>query len=425
MTATRQPPLRRAAVIFIFITVMLDMLAFGVIIPVLPHLVEQMIGGDIATAARWTGLFGVAYNLMQLIFSPIQGALSDRFGRRPVILLSNLGLGLDFIVMALAQTLPLLFIGRLVSGMTAASFSTANAYIADVTAPEKRAGAFGLLGAAFGIGFIVGPALGGWLGGFDIRLPFWIAAGLSLANFLYGYFVLPESLPPEKRSKRFDIKSANPIGALGFLRRHPQVFALALVVFTVNLAQYALNSTFVLFTDYRFQWGPQEVGFSLALVGLCSGLVQAGLVRRVVPVFGERKVMLTGLLFGIAGFSVLGLAPVVWMFLAGIPLLALWGLGGPTAQAIMTQQISAHEQGRLQGSITSLASFAGIFGPFVFSQVFAAFIGPTAPARIPGAAFLLAALLLVVAFVLGLRATRGLQLKTTATPPVTSETLHP
>ncbi|MEO7916163.1 MAG: TCR/Tet family MFS transporter [Dokdonella sp.] len=425
MTATPQTPLRRAAVVFIFITVMLDMLAFGVIIPVLPHLVEQMIGGDIATAARWTGFFGVAYNLMQLIFSPVQGALSDRFGRRPVILLSNLGLGLDFIVMALAQTLPLLFIGRLISGMTAASFSTANAYIADVTAPDKRAAAFGMLGAAFGIGFIVGPALGGWLGGFDIRMPFWVAAGLSIANFIYGYFVLPESLPKEKRSKHFDIKSANPIGALGFLRRHPQVFALALVLFTVNLAQYALNSTFVLFTDYRFDWGPQEVGFSLALVGLCSGVVQAGLVRRVVPMFGERRVMLAGLLFGIAGFSVLGLGPYVWVFLLGIPLLALWGLGGPTAQAIMTQQISAHEQGRLQGAITSLASFAGIFGPFVFSQVFAAFIGPAVPVHVPGAAFLLAAVLLVVAFALGLRATRGMRSSKSVEPPATSEILHP
>lgn len=425
MTATSQPPVRRAAVIFIFITVMLDMLAFGMIIPVLPHLVEQMIGGDIATAARWTGLFGVAYNLMQLIFSPVQGALSDRFGRRPVILLSNLGLGLDFIFMALAQTLPLLFIGRLISGMTAASFSTANAYIADVTPPEKRAGAFGLLGAAFGIGFIIGPALGGWLGGFDIRMPFWVAAGLALANFLYGYFVLPESLPPEKRSRRFDIKSANPIGALGFLRKHPQVFALALVVFTVNLAQYALNSTFVLFTDYRFNWGPQEVGLSLALVGVCSGIVQAGLVRRVVPIFGERQVMLAGLLFGFAGFSVIGLAPSVWLFLAGIPLLALSGLGGPTAQAIMSQQISAHEQGRLQGAITSLASFAGIFGPFLFSQVFASFIEPDAPAHIPGAAFLLAALLLVIAFMLGLRATRGMRLKSSAAPSAVSETLRP
>ncbi len=425
MTVTSQPPMRRAAVIFIFITVMLDMLAFGVIIPVLPHLVEQMIGGDIATAARWTGLFGVVYNLMQLIFSPVQGALSDRFGRRPVILLSNLGLGLDFIFMALAQTLPLLFIGRLISGMTAASFSTANAYIADVTPPEKRAGAFGLLGAAFGIGFIIGPAFGGWLGGFDIRMPFWVAAGLALANFLYGYFVLPESLPPEKRCRRFDIKSANPIGALGLLRKHPQVFALALVVFTVNLAQYALNSTFVLFTDYRFNWGPQEVGLSLALVGVCSGIVQAGLVRRVVPIFGERQVMLAGLLFGFAGFSVIGLAPSVWLFLAGIPLLALSGLGGPTAQAIMSQQISAHEQGRLQGAITSLTSFAGIFGPFLFSQVFASFIEPDAPAHIPGAAFLLAALLLVIAFMLGLRATSAMRLKSSAAPPAASETLSP
>lgn len=409
MTETLQPRVRRAAVIFIFVTVMLDMLAFGVIIPVLPHLVQQMIGGDIGTAAKWTGLFAVVYSLMQLLFSPVLGGLSDRFGRRPVILMSNLGLGLDFILMALAQTLPLLFLGRVLSGMTAASIATANAYIADVTPPEKRAGAFGLLGAAFGIGFVVGPALGGLLGDYDLRLPFWVAAALALANFAYGWFVLPESLPKEKRSARFDLKGANPLGAFKLLRRNPQVLTLALVLFMVNLAHYALNSTFVLFTDYRFSWGPQQVGLSLALVGICTGLVQAVLIRRVVPQFGERRVMLAGLLFGIAGFCVLGLAPVSWMFLLGIPLMALWGLGGPPTQALMTRQVSAHEQGRLQGAITSLASFAGIFGPFVFTQIFAAFIGPQAAWHLPGAAFLVAAMLLLVAFVLGLCATRGLQ----------------
>ena len=401
-------PVRRAAVIFIFFTVMLDMLAFGIIIPVFPHLVQEMTGGDIATAAQWTGIMGAMFGLMQFVFSPIQGALSDRFGRRPVILLSNLGLGLDFIVMALAQTLPVLFIGRLVSGICAASFTTANAYIADVTPKEKRAAAFGLLGAAFGIGFIVGPALGGFLASVSPRLPFWVAAVLALANFLYGWLILPESLPKERRTSRFDLKGANPLGALRLLRRYPLALGLAVVLFLVQLAQFSLNSTFVLFAEYRFQWGPQEVGYTLGLVGICSGIVQAGLIRKLVPRFGERRLMLAGLLFGISGFLTLcfGSHPVV--FLLGIPLLALSGLGGPTSQSIMTQQVDPHEQGRLQGAISSLSGLATIFGPFLFSQVFASFIGSEADLHLPGAAFLLSAVLLAVGFVLGWRVTSRL-----------------
>ncbi|PZQ18741.1 MAG: tetracycline resistance MFS efflux pump [Rhodanobacter denitrificans] len=398
-------PVRRAAVIFIFVTVVLDMLAFGLIIPVLPHLVQAMVGGDIAVATQWSGLFGALFGLMQFVFSPVQGALSDRFGRRPVILLSNLGLGLDFIVMALAQTLPVLFIGRIVSGITAASFTTANAYIADVTPKEKRAAAFGLLGAAFGIGFVIGPALGGFLGSVSPRLPFWVAGGLALANFVYGWLILPESLPPERRSARFDLKGANPLGALRLLRRYPQALGLIVVVFLTQFAQFSLNSTFVLFADYRFQWGPQEVGYTLALVGLCSGIVQAGLVGRLVRRFGERRLMLTGLSFGIAGFVMFGLGATPLLFLAGIPLLALAGLGGPPAQAILTQQVDPGEQGRLQGAISAMAGLATIFGPFLFTQVFAAFIGPQADLHVPGAAFLLSATLLAFALLLGWRVT--------------------
>jgi DHA1 family tetracycline resistance protein-like MFS transporter len=264
-----------------------------------------MTGGEITTAVRWTGIMGAVFGLMQFVFSPVQGALSDRFGRRPVILASNLALGIDFILMALAQTLPILFIGRAISGIASASISTANAYIADVTPKEKRAAAYGFMGAAFGIGFIVGPALGGFLGNISVRAPFWVAASLAIANFLYGWFVLPESLPKERRSAHFDRKNANPLGALRMLRRYPQVFGLAIVFFLVALAQFSLNSTFVLYTDYRFHWGPQEVGYTLALVGVCSAIVQAGLVRRVVPRFGERRVMLAGLLFGIGGFLTL------------------------------------------------------------------------------------------------------------------------
>jgi DHA1 family tetracycline resistance protein-like MFS transporter len=399
---------RQAAVIFIFVTVMLDTLSFGIIIPVLPQLIVQLIGGSIAKAAVWVGAFGTLYMLMQFVFSPVQGALSDRYGRRVVILISNLGLGIDFIVMALAPALWLLFIGRAVSGASAASFSTANAYIADITAKEKRAAAFGLLGAAFGIGFIVGPALGGFLGHISIRLPFWISAGLALVNFCYGWFVLPESLPKERRSARFDWRHANPFGAVVLLRRYPQVFGLAAVFFLINLAQFSLNSTYVLYTDYRYGWGPQAVGFTLALVGLCSGVVQAVLVRRLMPIFGERKLILAGLSLCIVGYVCFGLAAMPWMFLVGIPFLCMGGLAGPPAQAMMTQQVDPSEQGRLQGALSSLASLAGIFGPALFANIFALFISDHAPVHhLPGAAFVLAAVLLALAALTAWRVTRG------------------
>ncbi len=400
-------PRHTAALRFIFVTVMLDMLAFGIIIPVLPHLIVQLIGGSIPQAAVWSGMFGALFMLMQFVFSPVQGALSDRYGRRTVILISSFGLGIDFIVMALAPALWLLFVGRAVSGMCAASFSTANAYIADIVPKEKRAAAFGLLGAAFGIGFIVGPALGGLLGHWHIRLPFWIAAGLSLLNFGYGYFVLPESLPRERRSPRFDWRHANPLGAVVLLRRYPQVFGLASVFFLINLAQFSLNSTYVLYTDYRYGWGPQVVGYTLGLVGLLSGLVQAVLVRRLMPVFGERRLILAGLMLCVVGYVLFGLAPVAWLFVAGIPFLCLGGLAGPPAQALLTQQVDPHEQGRLQGALTSLASLAGIFGPALFANLFALFVSDHAPVpHLPGMAFLLAAALLLAAAVLALRVTR-------------------
>ncbi len=410
-------PVRRGAVVFIFFTVMLDMLAFGIIIPVFPHLVQEMTGGELTTAAQWTGIMGASFGLMQFLFSPVQGALSDRFGRRPVILLSNFGLGIDLIVMALAQSLPLLFIGRLISGISAASFTTANAYIADVTPKEKRAASYGLLGAAVGIGFVLGPALGGLLGAISPRLPFWVAAGLALANFLYGYFILPESLPKERRTARFDLRGANPLGALKLLRRYPQVLWLAVVLFLVQLSQFSLNSTFVLFADYRFQWGAQEVGYTLALMGLLSGLVQAVLLRKLVPRFGERRLMLAGMLFGIGAFITFGLGTNPTVFLLGMPMLALWGLGGPATQSLMTQQVDASEQGRLQGAISSLAGLATIIGPILFSQVFAASIAADAGYDLPGAAFLLSAALVVVGFVLGWRVTANSKPEASPEPP--------
>jgi DHA1 family tetracycline resistance protein-like MFS transporter len=400
---------RSAAVLFIFVTVTIDMLAFGIITPVLPHLIVELIGGSIAKAAVWSSGFGTLFMLMQFVCSPIQGALSDRFGRRTVILISSFGLGVDFIVMALAPALWLLFIGRAVSGICAASFSTASAYIADVTSHEKRAAAFGMLGGAFAIGFIVGPALGGFLGHLWIRLPFWVAASLSLLNFCYGFFVLPESLPKEHRGARIDWRHTNPVGSLILLRRYPQVSALAAVFFFLALAQFSLNSTYVLYTDYRYGWGPQVVGYTLGIVGLCSGLVQAVLVRRWMPGLGERRMILAGVALLIVGYAVFGLAPESWIFLAGIPFLCLGGLAGPPAQSMITHQVGPGEQGRLQGALTSLQSLAGICGPALFANVFALFIGAHAPTdRLPGAAFILAAVLALAALLLSVRATRDM-----------------
>jgi len=346
------------------------------------------------------------FALVQFLCTPLQGALSDRFGRRPVILLSNFGLGIDFLFMAVANTLPLLFIGRVISGMTAASFSTANAYIADVTAPDKRAQAYGMLGAAFGIGFIIGPALGGTLSHFDLRAPFYVSAALALANFCYGWFVLPESLPPEKRTAKLELKRANPLGSLLLLRRYPQVFGLAAVVLLSQFAHYVLPSTFVLYADYRYHWGADSVGYVLALVGLCNAIVQAVLIGKIVPKLGERKTLLIGLAFGALGFATQGFATTGPLSLLAVPLLALWGLAGPSTQALMTRQVDPHEQGRLQGAIASLVSLAGIAAPAIFTQVFALFIRDQGGVQLPGASFLLAALLLLAGFALAWRVTK-------------------
>ncbi|RNF83648.1 MFS transporter [Lysobacter psychrotolerans] len=394
VTESIVPRARKAALTFIFITVLIDVLSFGLIIPVLPHLIEQFAGGDTVHAAYWVGVFGTVFAVIQFVCSPIQGALSDRYGRRPVILLSCLGLGLDFIFMALANSLPWLLVGRMISGMTSASFSTANAYIADVTEPQHRAKSFGMIGAAFGLGFIIGPLIGGQLGAFDLRLPFWFAAGLALVNFLYGWFVLPESLPVEKRSARFDWSHANPLGSLVLLKRYPQVFGLAAVVFIANLAHYVYPSVFVLFADFRYQWGPLEVSWVLAAVGVCSVIVNVLLVGRVVKRIGERRALLFGLTCGVAGFVVYAFADLGWMFLLGIPVSALWAIASPATQALITRQVGADVQGRIQGALMGLISLAGILGPALFAGSFGFFIGPHSPRPLPGAPFLIAAALL-------------------------------
>ena len=345
--ATPKPEPRKAALAFIFVMVVLDVMALGIIIPVLPKLVESMAGGNTARAAEIYGIFGTAWGVMQFFFSPILGALSDRYGRRPVLLFSTLGLGLDYILMAVAPTLVWLFIGRLISGVTAASFSTANAYIADVTPPEKRASAFGLVGAAFGIGFVLGPALGGIMGDLDPRLPFWVAAGLTLANAAYGYFVLPESLPVERRMA-FSWTRANPIGSLRLLARHRELLGLAGVAFLFHLAHVVLPVVTVLYTSYRYGWDGKTMGLTLAAVGVASGIVQAGLIRPVMNRLGERLTLIAGLLFGMAGFAIYGLATTGPAFWAGIPVMALWGLAGAASMGIMSRLVSSSEQGQLQ-----------------------------------------------------------------------------
>jgi DHA1 family tetracycline resistance protein-like MFS transporter len=405
MTMSAGRPVRRAALVFIFVTVLLDMLALGMIIPVLPKLIEDFRGGNTASAAEFVGLFGTAWAVMQFGASPILGSLSDRFGRRPVILLSNFGLGFDYVLMAVAPSLGWLFVGRLISGVTSASIATAFAYITDVTAPEHRARAFGLLGAAFGIGFIVGPALGGVLSAVGPRMPFWVAAAFSLLNAMYGFFILPESLTPDRRTM-FSWRRASPVGSLILMRSHPQLMGFGIVHFLYYLAHQSLAAVFVLYTGYRYGWSVTDVGWALTAVGVASSVVQAGLVGPVVARIGERRALVTGLSAGAVGFAVYGLAPTGMAFAAGIPVLALWGLYGPSAQGLMTRHVGAGQQGQLQGALQSVMGLTGIIGPGLFALTFSRSISTWSWLNVPGAAFLLASLLLVASVLIAFGVTR-------------------
>jgi len=395
---------RKAAFAFVFVTVLLDMLALGMVIPVLPKLIEGFLGGDTARASEFVGLFATVWALMQFLFSPVLGALSDRFGRRPVILISNFGLGLDYVVMALAPNLAWLFAGRLVSGICAASISTSFAYIADVTPPEQRAARFGMLGAAFGAGFVVGPAVGGVLGALEPRLPFWAAAAFSLLNGLYGLMVIPESLAPDRRMP-LAWRRANPLGSLMLLRTHRELFGLAAANFLAQVAHVALPAVFVLYAGYRYGWGERAVGFTLALVGACAIVVQAGLVARCVKWLGERGTLVIGLLCGAAGFAIYGIAPTGWLFCLGVPVMALWGLASPAAGGLMSRRVSPSEQGQLQGANACIQSLANLVGPGIFALLFAYAIGAGRDWNMPGAPFGLAALLLCAAAALAWRVT--------------------
>jgi MFS transporter, DHA1 family, tetracycline resistance protein len=381
----------RRALAFIFCTVTLDVLSLGLMIPVLPGIVLGFMGADTAGAAKVFGVFATAWGLMQFLCSPLLGALSDRYGRRPVILISCLGLGIDYVFMALAPSLTLLFIGRIISGITAATISTAFAYIADVTPPDGRAKAFGIVGVAFGLGFVVGPAIGGLLGGFDPRLPFWVSAGACIINAAFGWFILPESLPAERRMA-FAWKRANPIGSLRLLLSHRQLTGLAVVDFLANVAHQVLPSVFVLYAAYRYGWGETTVGLTLAFVGVCSAIVQGLLIGPIVGRIGARLALMLGLLAGGLGMAIYGLAPTGPWFYLGAPVMALWGLAGPALQEMTSRLVSPSEQGQLQGAYSSSRSITGLVGPALFTGAFAWLLG-----WLPGAPFLLAAALLVAA----------------------------
>ena len=406
MTPDASPPTtapRRAAVNLVLVTVLLDVLSLGITVPILPKIVEGMLGGDTGRAAIVFGLFSTAWSAMQLVFQPAIGALSDRFGRRPVILLSNLGLGLDYILMALAPNLTWLFIGRVISGICASSFSAATAYITDVTPADQRAAAYGKIGVAFGVGFVIGPAMGGLLGSVDPRLPLWVAALLSLANAAYGYFILPESLGKESRGP-FRWARANPIGSLKLLRSHPELLGLSGTMFLYHLAHNVFPAIFVLHAGYSFGWGEGMVGLGLAGFAVCSAIVQGVLIKPTVERFGERTTLLIGLAAGVVGFLLLGLAQTSFLFWLGMPVMALWSFIGPSVQGIMSRHVSASEQGQLQGANGALMGIAGLIGPSIFTQFFAAAIA-WAGTRYAGAPYLLAGAFLLAAGLVAWRVT--------------------
>lgn len=396
---------RRPAIAFIFITVVLDVLAMGVMLPVLPELIKEFLGGNTARAAEIFGVFGTVWAGMQFVFSPVMGVLSDRYGRRPVILISNFALGFDYLVMALAPSLWWLFLGRIVSGVAGASFTPAGAYIADIMPPEKRAHGFGILGAAWGLGFVLGPAMGGLLGAVDLRLPFYVAAALTLLNAMYGLFVLPESLKPENR-RAIDFRRASPVGSLKLLRSNRELIGLATTNFLYYMAHEVLPSVYVLYVGYRYGWGERTIGITLAGVGVATALVQGGLVRPVVARLGERRSLMLGLFGGMVGLLFFGLARTPLVFWIGIAISATMGFYGPSVQGLMTHRVSPSEQGQLQGVNSSIMGITGMLGPGLFTVTFAHFIRPTTRWHVPGAPFLLAAAFLLAGIAVAWRATR-------------------
>lgn len=385
---------RKAAISFIFITLLIDVTGLGLIIPVMPKLIEGLTGGNISDASRWGGWLTFAYAIMQFLFAPVLGNLSDRWGRRPVLLLSLLGFGVDYLFLSLAPTIGWLFLGRLIAGVTGASFTTASAYIADISTPENRAQNFGMIGAAFGLGFIIGPVIGGFLGSYGPRIPFLIAAGLSLLNALYGFFVLPESLPKEAR-RTFEWRRANPLGSLLQLRKYPAISGLVLSLILVYIAAHAVQSNWTFFAIKKFGWTERLIGISLGVIGLLTAIVQGGLIRFINPRLGNARSVYIGLsLYGL-GLLLFAFASQSWMLFLFLVPYCLGGIAGPALQSIISGNVPANEQGELQGALTSLISATSIIGPPIMTNLFAYFTKPGAPVQFAGAPFLLGALLMV------------------------------
>ena len=395
------------AVIFIFITVLIDMIGFGLIIPVMPDLIEELTGLQADDAAILGAWLMVSYAAMQFVFAPIVGGLSDRFGRKPVLLAALAGFTIDYIIMGFAPVFWLLLVGRLLAGVFGASYSTANAYIADITPPEQRAARFGLIGAAFGVGFTLGPAIGGFLGdNFGPRAPFFAAAVLAGANFVYGLIVLPETLKPENR-RAFDIRRANPLGSLMQMRKYPAVLVLMFAIFLMLLGHSVYPAIWSYYTDFKFGWGPGEIGLSLMAVGLSSAIVQGGLTRILVPKLGEWRAITISLVLAVFAYALYGLASSGWMVYAIIVFAALGGIGQPALQGVMSRIVPSNAQGELQGAMTSLQSLSMIIGPLMMSRIFSHFSDEKAAVTFPGAPFLVASALTLIALVIGLYARRN------------------
>lgn len=404
---------KRPALIFIFITLLIDVIGLGIIIPVLPDLIQEITGGSLSDASRYGGWMLFAYAFMQFICAPIMGGLSDQFGRRPVLLASLFGFGLDYIMMAFAPTLAWLFLGRIIAGIMGASFTTASAYIADVSTPEKRAQNFGLIGAAFGLGFIIGPLIGGLLGPLGSRVPFMVAAALTFMNWTYGYFILPESLSVSNRRK-FDWSRANPIGSLMNLKRYPVIMGLVASLVLVYVAAHAVQSNWPYYTKEKFGWDSAMIGASLAVVGVVFAIVQGGLIRIIIPKLGQARSVYVGLGLNAAGFILYGLATETWMMFAFTVVYCLGGIAGPALQGIISSVVPPNEQGELQGALTSLISVTSIVGPPLMTNTFAFFTDTGAPMYLPGAPMLLGAVLTVSATFMARRSLK----KTMVTPAI-------
>lgn len=413
---------RQAAVAFILITLFIDILGIGIVIPVLPDLVRELVGQDPAVlthtsavdlakdsqesfsrAGTYVGVIGSVYALMQFLFAPILGALSDRFGRRPILLISLFGLGVDFVIQGLAVNIWWLFVGRLVAGIFSANFSTANAYIADVSTDENRARNFGLIGMMFGLGFSIGPAIGGMLGDYSLRLPFFVAAGLALINCTYGYFVLPESLPPEKRSTEFHLRTMHPLSTLKRLRNYPIVWGLAMVLVCKSLAQRGLENAWVLYASYRYGWDTFTNGLVLGLVGVCAIVVQGGMVRPVIKRFGERQTVIGATIISAFAFMGYGLASEGWMVLVILVAGSLGGLAAPATQSLIAGAVDESEQGTIQGGLVSLTSLTNVFAPLLFNTIlFSYFISDAAPIHLPGAPFFFGSIMITISIFIAL-----------------------